>query len=93
MIRRRRGGPGEADVRLARAEELQGREPVAAEPLALAAALLRHHRVRAAEDLVRSEAALLAAAVESNRAAGRFPRTHTMRLVRPPSIVTVSPVM
>lgn len=73
MIGRRRGGPGEADVRLARAEELPGREPVATEPLALAAALLRHHLARAADDLIRSEAALLAAAVESNRASGRFP--------------------
>lgn len=73
MIRPRRGGPGEVGIRLARAEGLSGRAPVAAEPLALAAALLRHHQVRAADDLVRSEAALLAAAVESNRASGRFP--------------------
>lgn len=73
MIRTPRGRPGELDFRLARAEELAAREVIAAGPLALAAAVLRHYRSRAGEDLVRSEAALMAASIEPNRAAGRFP--------------------
>ena len=73
MIGARRGAPGDLATRLARAELLAGREPVAAGPLNLAAAALRHQQRRAADGLVRSEAALLAAAADPNRHAGRFP--------------------
>lgn len=77
MIRSGRGQPGDVAARLARAEKLAGEDDAvavgAAGPLALLAAVLRHHQRRAGDDLVRSEAALLAAAIEVNRAAGRFP--------------------
>ncbi len=73
MIRRRRGGPGDVATRLARAEELTVADGVAAGPLALVAAVLRHHERRAGNDLIRSEATLLGAAVEANRAGARFP--------------------
>ena len=73
MIRTRRGGPGDVATRLARAEELMSPDTVAGGPLALVAAVLRHHEGRAADDLIQSEARLLAAAVDANRAAGRFP--------------------
>lgn len=73
MIRSDRGRPGAVAVRLARAEQLAAVEPAAAGPLGLLVAVLRHHEHRAGDDLVRSEAALLAGAVEANRAGGRFP--------------------
>ena len=73
MIGGRRGGPGDLGCRLARAEALAADETVAAAPLALLVAVLRHQQERAAAGLVRSEAALLVAAADANRAAGRFP--------------------
>lgn len=74
MIRTRLGKPGDLDSRLARAEELRaGENPVTAGPLALLCAVLRHHGRRSADDLVRSEAALLASAVEANRVSARYP--------------------
>ena len=74
MIRPGRGKPGDVAARLARAEQLAGAEnQIAAGPLSLLAAVLRLHRARAGDDLIRSEAGLLAAAVEANRAGGRYP--------------------
>jgi FdhE protein len=73
VIRTRRGAPGDVATRLARAEALLAGDPVVGGPLALLAEVLRHHDRRAADDMVRSEAGLLAAAVEANRAAGVFP--------------------
>jgi hypothetical protein len=73
VIRSRRGGPGQVSARLARAELLGAADPVASAPLGLLVAVLRHHERRAGDDLVRSEAALLAGAVAGNRAGGRFP--------------------
>ena len=74
MIRSGRGKPGDVAARLARAENLAGAEnQIAAGPLSLLAAVLRLHRARAGDDLIRSEAGLLAAAVEANRAGGRYP--------------------
>jgi formate dehydrogenase maturation protein FdhE len=70
----RRGRPGDLATRVTRAEELRGADnPATAGPLALLVEALRHHERRSADDLVRSEAALLAAAVESNRASARYP--------------------
>jgi len=68
-----RGKPGDVAARLARAELLAGADAVTAGPLGLLAAVLRHHQARAGDDLIRSEAGLLAAAIEANRAGGRYP--------------------
>lgn len=73
MIRSGRGKPGDVAARLARAEHLAAADAIGAGPLALVASVLRHHQARAGADLVRSEAGLLAGAVDANRAAGRFP--------------------
>jgi formate dehydrogenase accessory protein FdhE len=73
MIRSGRGKPGDVAARLARAEHLAGADPIAAGPLDLLAAVLRHHQARAGDDLIRSEAGLLSAAVDTNRAGGRYP--------------------
>lgn len=73
MIRSGRGQPGDAAARLARAEKLVGESEITAAPLGLLAAVLRHHQARAGDDLIRSEAGLLAAAIESNRAGRRYP--------------------
>jgi formate dehydrogenase accessory protein FdhE len=81
MIRSPRGKAGDVAIRLARAEELaiddatvsMGAGGAAAGPLGLLAAVLGHHQARAGDDLIASEAGLLAAAIERNRAAGRYP--------------------
>lgn len=73
MIRSGRGQPGDVAARLARAEQLAATDQIAAGPLRLLATVLRHHQARAGDDLIRSEAGLLAAAVETNRAGGRYP--------------------
>ena len=73
MIRSGRGKPGDVATRLARAEHLAGADLIVAGPLGLLAAALRHHQARAGDDLIRSEAGLLAAAIDANRAGGRYP--------------------
>ena len=73
MIGARRGRPGDVAGRLARAEQLAADDSVVAAPLALLVSVLHHSATRADSDLIRSEAALLAASVEPNGAAGRFP--------------------
>lgn len=73
MRRGPRGGPGGVAVRLARTEQLLADEGVAAAPLALLAALLRHHQLRAVDDVVRGGGALLTTSVDANLARDRFP--------------------
>jgi formate dehydrogenase maturation protein FdhE len=58
---------------MARAQQLLATGGVAVAPLALQAALLRHHQLRAADDLVRGSGSLLAATVDANLARDRFP--------------------
>jgi formate dehydrogenase maturation protein FdhE len=73
MIRSGRGKSGDVAARLARAEQLAAGDPVTSGPLNLLGAVLRHHQLRAGDDLIRSEAGLLAAAIDANRAGGRYP--------------------
>ena len=73
MIRSGRGKPGDVAARLVRAERLAASDGIAAGPLAMLVAVLRHHQARAGADLIRSEAGLLAASIDANRAAARFP--------------------
>lgn len=73
MIRSGRGQPGDVAARLARAENLAGADGIVAGPLGLVVAVLRYHQARAGDDLIRSEAGLLAASIDANRAAGRYP--------------------
>ncbi|MGH9246576.1 MAG: formate dehydrogenase accessory protein FdhE [Acidimicrobiales bacterium] len=76
MRRGPRGGPGDFDARLARAEKLAAASAAAREPLLVAMAVLRHQRQRAEEKLVQSaaDAAASGAAVSTTR--GGFPRLY-----------------
>ncbi|HET7719133.1 MAG TPA: hypothetical protein VFK43_04140, partial [Acidimicrobiales bacterium] len=65
MIRSGRGQPGDVAARLARAENLAGADGIVAGPLGLVIAVLRHHQARAGDDLIRSEAGLLAASIDA----------------------------
>jgi hypothetical protein len=73
MIGSRRGRPGDVEARLARARELSALDQVAADPLRLLEAILRHHQSRAGDELIRSEAGLLAACSDADRSFGLFP--------------------
>jgi formate dehydrogenase maturation protein FdhE len=73
VIRGHRGGPGKIDARLGRAERLLAEGSVAAAPLALLAAVLRHHQARSSDDVVRAAAARSASKVDGNLATDHFP--------------------
>jgi hypothetical protein len=82
----RRGGPGDFDGRLARAEQLlaaPGGGGGAAGPLKLLAAVLRFQSARAAASAVVAAAGAAAAGAELRLAAGRFPLLDLAAVVEP----------
>jgi hypothetical protein len=82
----RRGGPGDFDARLARAERLlaaPGGGGGAAGPLALVASVVRFQAGRATAPVVVAAADAVAAGADLRRAAGRFPLLDLAAAVAP----------
>jgi hypothetical protein len=73
VIRATRGGPGQFEARLARAEHLLAESASAREPLTVVVSVLRHQRGRAATPQVIEMAGRLTAPALARRAADQFP--------------------
>jgi FdhE protein len=74
VIRRVRGGPGQFDARLARAEQLLAAGGSATAPLTAVVAVLHHQRRRAAASEVAAGVERLVTGAAERRAAARFPQ-------------------